>query len=60
MANKIICDFCNKNVAKRQIKMNEKRRTLNGYWKWFGEYYDICESCYSRMLTFMKEELKDE
>ena len=59
MANKTICDFCDKNVAKRQIKMNEKRRTRDGYWNWFGEYYDICESCYSRMLEFMKEELKN-
>ena len=59
MADKTICDFCDKNVARRSIKMNEKRLSLGGYLKWFGEYYDICESCYSRMLKFMKEEIEE-
>lgn len=60
MADKTICDFCDKNVARRSIKMQEKKLTINRDWNWFSKYYDICEPCYNRMLEFMKKELEDD
>lgn len=56
MAEVNLCDFCKKNVANRQIKMNDKRMTMSGYMNWFGKYYDICEECYDRMIRFMTKE----
>lgn len=56
MAEVNLCDFCKKNIANRQIKMNDKRMTMSGYMNWFGKYYDICEECYDRMIRFMTKE----
>lgn len=56
MAYVNLCDFCKKNIANRQIKMNDKRMTMSGYMNWFGKYYDICEECYERMICFMTKE----
>ena len=56
MAEVNLCDFCKKNIANKQIKMNDRRMTMSGYMNWFGKYYDICEECYDRMIRFMTKE----
>lgn len=50
MAKKCVCDFCEKNEARTQIKM-KRRNWLQDYWS--NRYYDICDSCYEKMLDFM-------
>lgn len=56
MAQKTICDFCNKNEANKNIRMQEKREvTCFGHGFAFPEIrweeIDICDECYKKFFN---------
>ena len=64
MAQKTICDFCNKNEANKNIRMQEKREVVcfgHGFafpeTRW--EEIDICDECYKKFFNKDKKNHSD-